>query len=253
VLARDAATSRLTAVGCVRQGAKTKTCRGGAHDLDGATDVDLSPDGPSLYVTSYLGDAITAFARDPDSGALTEIGCWAQDATGGCTSVRGLDGPYDLAISPDVRNVYVAARRSSAIATFARDGASGLLAQLGGENGCVAQSGADGCRTSTSASLLGARGVAVSPDGRDVYAGAFSSSALSIMRRKATTGALRQLPGARGCVANREPRRPPACAVGRGLHHVWGIAISRDGRWLYSGDGGDRNSGLAVFRRTAAG
>jgi 6-phosphogluconolactonase (cycloisomerase 2 family) len=250
VFSRDAATSKLTPVGCVDQGAGTKACRGGARNLDGATDIDLSADGRSLYVTSFRGDAITAFARDSSSGALSEVGCWAERATLGCRDVRGLDGAYDLAISADGRNVYVAARVSSAVATFARDGATGALSQLPGENGCIAQAGADGCRPSTSASLMGARGVAVSPDGRNVYSGAFSSSALSIFRRKATTGALRQLSGARGCIANREPRMPPGCAVGRGLHHMWGIAISRDGHWLYTGDGGDRNSGLAIFRRT---
>jgi 6-phosphogluconolactonase (cycloisomerase 2 family) len=253
VFARDPATSRLTPVGCERQGPRTSTCRGSAHNLDGATDIDVSADGRSVYVTSYRGDAITAFARDTASGALTEVGCWAQGGSRGCTSARGLDGAYDLAISGDGRNVYVAARRSSAVATFARDSATGRLGQLGGENGCIAQNGADGCRAPTSASLLGARGVAVSPDGRNVYSGAFSASALSIFRRKPATGALRQLPGRRGCIANREPRRPSGCVAGRGLHHMWGIAITRDGRWLYTGTGGDRNSGLAVFRRRPAG
>ncbi len=252
VLARDAATSRLTRVSCVKQGAATKTCSAGARNLDGATDVDMSADGRSVYVTAYRGDSITALARDPVSGSLTHTGCWAEGGTGGCERVRGLDGPYDLAVSRDGRNVYVAARVSGAVATFSRDGATGVLTQLGGENGCISQAGRDGCRESTSASLRGARGVAVSPDGRNVYAGAFSSSALSALRRKPTTGALRQLSGARGCIANREPSRPAGCTVGRGLHHMWGIAISRDGRWLYTGSGGDHNSGLAIFRRTTA-
>jgi 6-phosphogluconolactonase (cycloisomerase 2 family) len=252
VFSRDAVTSILHPVSCVRQGAANSACHGSAHNLDGATDIDLSPDGRSLYVTSYLGDAVTAFARDPGSGALTETGCWAERATRGCTSVRGIDGAYDVAISGDGRNVYVAARVSSAVATFRRDVATGALAQLGGENGCISQGGVDGCRPSTHPSLSGTRGVAVSPDGRNVYAGAFSASALSIMRRKATTGALRQLPGKQGCVANREPRMPAGCTHGRGLHHMWGIALSHDGHWLYSGTGGDHNSGIAVFQRLTA-
>jgi 6-phosphogluconolactonase (cycloisomerase 2 family) len=253
VFSRDAATSRLTPASCVRQGAGSSACAGGARDLDGATDVDVSPDGRSLYVTSYLGDALTAFARDPATGALREIGCWAELASHGCAPARGLDGPYDLALSADGHNVYVAARRSSAVAVFGRNRVSGALAQPEGRSGCVAQDGVDGCRPSTSASLRGARGVAVSPDGRNVYAGAFSASAVSVFRRSAATGALRQLGGRNGCIANAQPGRPRTCAAGRGLHGVWGITISRDGKWLYTGDGGDRNSGLAVLRRKVAG
>jgi 6-phosphogluconolactonase (cycloisomerase 2 family) len=252
VLSRDAATSRLTPVSCVRQGAATTACPGSAHNLDGATDIEMSPDGRAVYVTSFRGDAITSFARDPQTGALLESGCWAEGGKGGCAAARGLDGAYDLAISRDGRSVYVAARFSRAIATFARDGASGRLAQAAGAAGCVAEAGRDGCRPSTHPSLHGVRGVTVSPDGRNVYAGAFSASALSIFRRSASTGALRQLPGRFGCITNQEPKKRPAtpgCTVGRGLHQVWGIAISADGRWLYTGDGGDGNSGLAVFRR----
>ena len=84
-----------------------------------------------------------------------------------------------------------------------------------------------------------------------MYAGAFSSSALSALRRKPTTGALRQLSGARGCIANRGPSRPAGCTVGRGLT-TCGARDLRDGRWLYTGSGGDHNSGLAIFRRTTA-
>jgi hypothetical protein len=79
---------------------------------------------------------------------------------------------------------------------------------------------------------------------------------VSIFRRDTSTGALAQLRGKQGCITNKEPGKKqatPGCAIGRGLHQVWGIAITRDGRWLYTGSGGDRNSGLAVLRRRTAG
>jgi 6-phosphogluconolactonase (cycloisomerase 2 family) len=111
-------------------------------------------------------------------------------ATKACRgSARTLDGATDVDVSGDGRNLYVAARVSGAVATFLRDPAAGVLTQLGGENGCISGGGADGCRLSTSDSLRGARGVAVSPDGRTVYAGAFRASALSVLRRKPAPGA----------------------------------------------------------------
>ena len=247
VFARNAASGRLTPASCVKQGKPTKDCPGTARNLDGATDVDLSADGRFVYVTSFRGDAITAFARNGVTGALTEIGCLARGGKSGCASGRGLDGAYDLALSRDGRNVYVASRFSRAVAVFARR-PDGSLVQPAGRLGCLSEGGKDGCRASTRASLHGVRGVAVSPDGRNVYTGAFTSSALSIFKRDAATGALRQL----GCIADREPKKKvltAGCTPGRGLHQVWGIAISRNGRTLYTGSGGDGNSGLAVFRR----
>jgi DNA-binding beta-propeller fold protein YncE len=69
VLARDAGTGRLTPASCVKQGKPSKECPGSARNLDGATDVDVSSDGRFVYVTSFRGDAITAFARDAATGA----------------------------------------------------------------------------------------------------------------------------------------------------------------------------------------
>jgi DNA-binding beta-propeller fold protein YncE len=246
VFARDAASGRLSPAACVKQGAASKGCAG-ARNLDGATDVDVSSDGRFVYATSFRGDAITAFTRDATTGALTELGCLAQGGRSGCTAARGLDGAYDLALSRDGRNVYVASRFSRAVAVLARR-PDGSLAQGAGALGCVSEGGKDGCRASALKSLHGVRGVAVSPDGRNVYTGAFSASALSIFKRDAATGALRQ----QGCIADREPGKKvltAGCTPGRGLHQAWGIAISRDGRTLYIGSGGDGNSGLAIFRR----
>jgi DNA-binding beta-propeller fold protein YncE len=237
----------------VRQGKATEACAG-AKNLDGATDVDVSADGRFVYVTSFRGDAITAFSRDAATGALTELGCLAEHGKGGCAAARGLDGAYDLALSRDNRHVYVASRFSRAVAILARR-PDGRLVQGAGKVGCIGEQGRDGCTATTRASLHGVRGVAVSPDGRNVYTGAFSASALSLFRRDPASGALRQLPGAQGCIADREPHKKlltPGCTPGRGLHQAWGIAIARDGKTLYTGSGGDGNSGLAIFRRATS-
>jgi 6-phosphogluconolactonase (cycloisomerase 2 family) len=83
----------------------------------------------------------------------------------------------------------------------------------------------------------------MSPDGRNVYAAAEGSAALAVMARVARTGALRQLPGALGCVS---AAGAEGCARGRNLAVARAVAVSRDGRTVYVATAG----GLAVFARS---
>src|ERR1700677_4976478 len=90
-------------------------------------------------------------------GALIQLpgssGCLV-DRSGrdsGCTRVRALAGPAPflgseaIAVSPDGRNVYVAASNSNAIAIFKRNANTGRLTQGRGADGCIAVRGASGC------------------------------------------------------------------------------------------------------------
>jgi 6-phosphogluconolactonase (cycloisomerase 2 family) len=221
---------------------------GPAAQLDGATDVVVTHDGRFLYAAAFRAGAVDAFARDPQSGALTQLaapgGCVAAAAQIGCTAVRGLRGAYGLALSPDDRSLYVASRNSAAVAVFDRDLATGALRQKPGTRGCLSSTGREGCASARG--LRGTRGVSVSPDGRSVYTGAYSDSAIAVFARD-EHGDLRQLRGQAGCVASGPGLR--SCTRGRATLHAWGITISRDGRFLYSGVGGDNNSGLAIFMR----
>jgi len=72
--------------------------------------------------------------------------------------------------------------KSSAVVTMARNG--GVLRQTG----CVAAAALPG--GTTAPALLGADVVVVSPDGRNVYAGAFGEAAVSASARDPSTGAL---------------------------------------------------------------
>ena len=88
----------------------------------------VSPDGNNVYVASLEDEAITEFARNAD-GSLTEIGCIADSSDTGSTcsnqAATGLIDPEAIAISPDGKNVYVAAHglrvRSGDIAEFTRN------------------------------------------------------------------------------------------------------------------------------------
>ncbi len=219
-----------------------------APALEGVTDLVLSRDGRFLYATAYHDDAVSAFARDPASGRLEPVaapgGCVAATGARGCAPGRGLRGAFNLALSPDGRSLYVVARHSAALTVFNVDTATGALRQKPGTAGCLSTKPEPGCGATRG--LRGARGVTVSPDGANVYTGAFSDSALGAFAR-AADGRLTRLPGRLGCVA--AGREPPACARGRGMRQAWGVTISADGRFAYVGVGGDHNSGLGVFAR----
>src|SRR5205085_2602724 len=62
--------------------------------LAAAIGVAVSADGKSVYVASANGGSgggVAAFARDPNTGALTtELGCVSEDAGGRCTAGDGL-------------------------------------------------------------------------------------------------------------------------------------------------------------------
>jgi DNA-binding beta-propeller fold protein YncE len=98
---------------------------------------------------------------------------------------------------------------------------------LPGPAGCVAKTATPGCTTATA--LNGPDVVAVSPDGRDVYVGAFFGSAVLAFARNGSTGALTQLPGSSGCIAASNA----GCASGLALDQPEGLAISGDGNTVY--------------------
>src|SRR5262245_49413642 len=55
-----------------------------------------------------------------------------------CTTGHGLDGVYDVEISPDAKNVYAVALFDNAITVFRREALSGALTQLAAPEGCIA-------------------------------------------------------------------------------------------------------------------
>ena len=77
----------------------------------------------------------------------------------------------------------------------------------------------------------GARAVAVSPDGRNVYALAAASDTLVVFDRDAATGALRQKRGVAGCVA--QVGTGDGCTGATGFDGLRSMAISADGNSVY--------------------
>ena len=123
-------------------------------------------------------------------------------------------GSRAIAVSPDGKNVYVAASKSDAIAIFGRNPKTGALIQpRRASAGCVAAKGADGCARAIG--LDGPNSVAVSANGRTVYATSRTSNSITTFRRNRKSGALRQLPPkAAGCIS---ALPIPGCTPGRAL------------------------------------
>ena len=147
----------------------------GVDGLEGARALAVSPNGANVYVVAATESAISAFAVGGD-GSLTFVDV----EKSGVASVTGMFGPVDVAVSPDGAHVYVASFAEGAIAIFARDPGDGSLTFVDAVFEADLPSGG----------LLGASGVAVSPDGKHVYATAGLGDAVAAFERDAATGAL---------------------------------------------------------------
>jgi DNA-binding beta-propeller fold protein YncE len=194
------------------------------------------------------------------TGSLTQLpgrlGCLADGkaAKKSCGQARALKGPGPgvgsraIAVSPDGKNVYVAASGSDAIAVFDRNPVTGALTQPKGKAGCVASvvgkaKGGQGCGLAVG--LIGPNSVAVSPDGRNVYATSRDGSSVTAFIRNRRTGELRQLAAsASGCISGLPI---PTCTAGRGLKWPDVVVVSPDGKNVYVGD--FSGSGVISFSR----
>ena len=191
----------------------------------------------ALLLLALVGATPAVAAKTPPAGALTQLsgpaGCivGAGSHARHCATARALAGPGPfvgsdaVAVSPDGRNVYVAAADANAIVVFARDAATGALTQPGGAAGCIAVGGADGCAPATG--LVGPNSVAVTPDGRTVYATARDSNAVVAFARDPANGALSQV----GCLSSTDASCAPAGALGG----ADAVAVSADGTNVYVG------------------
>ena len=215
--------------------------------LDDARGAALSPDGKSLYAVGTTPASLTTFAVDARNGVLQQLnlsaGCLVSIDQTGCGTVRGLDGAAAVVVSPDGLHVYVAASGAGAITSFARQ-PNGSLVQLIGIAGCTTTTLTPGCDTAPA--LAGADAIAISPDGRFVYAAGASADSIVAFSRDAATGRIQVLPGAAGCL--RAARA--GCTPVTGVDSPSAIAISPDGTSLYVTSSAGT---LTAFQRDVAG
>lgn len=248
VFARDASTGALTQPagppGCL-VAVPTPGCVN-ARGLGAPEGLAVSADGDNVYAAAALSSALDVFTRAPITGALTQAsngtGCIVDAALSGCTTGTQLDGADAVAVSPDDGDVYVTSLFSNSLTTFTRTPTTGQLVQQSGTSACVIYVFAVGC--SLGRALSAPEGLAVSPDGASVYAAAFASAAIDSFNRKGESGALMQKSGRTGCVTT---IAAPGCAARRGLLGASSIAVSADGRFVYTA--AFASNAVDVFKR----
>ena len=219
VFERDPTTGRLAFV------ERQRDASGGVDGLDGARAVAVSPDGNHVYVAGGNDDALAVFQRDKTTGGLTFRQVLRNDAPG----ISGLNGVTSVVVSPEGKHVYAAGKGDDSVVVFSRDPASGALTfferQRDGTNGVDGLDGADS--------------VAISPDGKHVYAAGELDDAVAVFGRDEVSGALTFV----------EIQRDGVNGVD-GLDAVQAVAVSPDGAHVYAASSDD--SAVVVFRRDAA-
>ena len=230
IFTRDAATGRLQplagAAGCLR--ASQSGCTP-VIGLVAPSAIALSPDGTSLYVTS-AGGTLTAFQRDPATGALTQqpagAGCLSDNALTGCVAIGGLAGASSVAVSPDGHTVLVTAADDDAVSSLRRDPATGALARAS----CFAGSLATPV-CPVSPLLLGPRAAVFRPDGLVAWVAASRGNSLVTFQVDPLTSILAPTTGPAGCLRTTVSAD---CRAARALDDVRGLAVSADGTRLFA-------------------
>jgi DNA-binding beta-propeller fold protein YncE len=176
---KRAADGSLTIAGCTADGDDgtqfTDNCaEDSGVDYNFLNHIAFNPGGANAYVTDETGlGAVYHFSRDALTGALTRQDCFADDIdvdAPGCTELdettgTGLSSVTDAVVSPDAANLYTVASQDSALSTFGLSTPNGTMSFIR----CLRASEFQGCAGFGPSVLDGPRGVAISPDGRDLY------------------------------------------------------------------------------------
>jgi DNA-binding beta-propeller fold protein YncE len=160
-----------------------------------------------------------------------------EQGTDGCGTGKALIGPSAVAVSPDGANVYVASGKMGStdatsfgsLVILRRDSTTGAITEVGcwSSDGTDGRDGASGACAPTP-SLLGADGVAVSPDGLSVFVTSSFSGAVVAFARNPTDGSLTRL----GCFQYLLVGGLP-CPYGNVFVSSGALVASADGRSLY--------------------
>lgn len=212
---RNVSTGTLTYLGRARH------LRRGVSNMRYPSALALSPDESVLYVTSYADNSLLVFNIDYDNGELDLYNILSGDG-----GPDPLQNPVGVAASSDGRSVYVASFNNHSLAHFETQSSAANISFVGlYQDG---QEGIDGLRN--------AMGVAVSPDGKNVYVAGNGDDAVAVFRRSLNDGTL-----------SWETQYRDGINGVDGLASPTSVALSPDSKSVYVTGLGDK--ALAVFKR----
>jgi DNA-binding beta-propeller fold protein YncE len=246
IFSRNPATGALTPASCISDADpdvfEDSGCADFAEGLNEPFGIAVAPSGLDVYVAARGDRAVAHLTRDPVTGDLGEGGCVAYtgDAAGcGGTTQPGLDSPRDLVVDPDGASVYVAdGFASGAVTRLARNPATGDISASGT---CIGDpAGNPGCALEQTG-LVEAYSIAISRDGDSIYVASRGSNAIVGL----------SVPGfgSLGCHVDSDTPTP-GCTPVQGLGTARGVAVSPDGKSVYSNAA---NGAVVQFDRLAGG
>ncbi|GAB3255487.1 lactonase family protein [Nocardioides dilutus] len=195
----------------------------------------LSAPAPAAPVVAVMSDATSStMLAATEVGDLTYQGCFKRPGgSATCAGTNnGLAGAHAVAMSPDGKSVYATGHGDNTVSMFTRDPATGALTPAG----CVTDAdlfpGTAGC-TDFEEGMAEPFGIAVSPDGLDVYVAGQDDSAITHFERDPVTG---NLTGA-GCIADTGDFAGCGGATQNGLEHPFSLVVAPDGSAVYVAGG----------------
>jgi DNA-binding beta-propeller fold protein YncE len=235
-----AADGSLSFQGCFADTAAAGCAVPDAPVLDGAYDVAVSPDGRSVYVTSFGDDSLTWFSRAND-GSLTFKGCQAKGGAEGCAApLSNFDNAEFVVVSPDGGSIYVTATLGDSLTQFDRTASGEPTFKA-----CFSDQAFPPCTVPSSAVLDFPSRMAISPNGESLYVISLNDDAVSHFTR-AGDGTL----AFQRCFAD---TAADGCGVPTqaALEEPAGVAVSPDGGSVYVSAYGDK--AVSSFARAASG
>ena len=221
--------------GCITQLGKAGCAKG--RSMDEGSRLTMSLDGQSMYVTSLTGGVAT-LRVNPESGTLYqpkgEYGCILSSFNPVGSSCRRAPIPdvipLDIVVAPDGNYVYVlmSLEGVGAVVAYHRDPGNGVLRFAN----CIEENTDEGACT-PAVGLAGARGIAISPDGRTLYVVAHyyaDGGTITSFARDANSGTLTQL-APKGCFAAMP--YPDCGGQGPDFLDPSSIAASHDGAMVF--------------------